>query len=136
MFNRRYVRVLVLGVMLVLELPRASAQAPTIEESGHHAHGGNGLSTPGSMSSLLGTMPGSSGMTFGMQPGRDDMILGRVGLGAPRVPTSITTPGGVYQGPRRTAGNRGTSTRFRFRRPVLYGTMELPTREDEGPPTD
>jgi outer membrane protein, heavy metal efflux system len=85
------------------------------------------------MSSLLGPMPGSSGITFGMQPGRDDMLLGKVGLGAPRVPTSITTPGGVYQGPRRAEGIRAPKPA-----PVppalRYGSMELPTQEDEGPP--
>ena len=85
------------------------------------------------MSSLLGPMPGSSGMTFGMQPGRDDMISGRVGLGAPRVPTSITTPGGVYQGPRRRR-ELPRRSRFRSRRRCVYGTMELPVQEDEGPP--
>jgi cobalt-zinc-cadmium efflux system outer membrane protein len=84
------------------------------------------------MSSLLGPMPGSSGMTFGMQPGRDDMILGRAGLGAPRVPTSITTPGGVYQGPPRREGI-AVPPPLPVPPPKLYGTMELATVEDEGP---
>jgi outer membrane protein, heavy metal efflux system len=84
------------------------------------------------MSSLLGPMPGSSGMTFGMQPGRDDMILGRAGLGAPRVPTSITTPGGVYQGPPQREGI-AVPPPLPVPPPKLYGTMELTTIEDEGP---
>ena len=85
------------------------------------------------MSSLLGPMPGSSGMTFGMQPGRDDMILsGRAGLGAPRAPTSITTPGGVYQGPPRREGTV-VPPPLPVPAPLLYGTMELSAIEDEGP---
>ncbi len=110
---------------------RARGQAPTIEESGILLKGA-GLSTPGSMSSLLGPMPGSSGITFGMQPGRDDMILGRVGLGAPRVPTSITTPGGVYQGPRPAQGIAAPKP-TPIPPPLRYGSMELPMEEDEGP---
>jgi outer membrane protein, heavy metal efflux system len=95
--------------------------------------GGIGLSTPGSMSSLLGPMPGSSGMTFGMQPGRDDLILsGRAGLGAPRAPTSIASPGGVYQGPPRREGIV-VPPPIPVPPPQLYGTMELATIEDEGP---
>src|ERR1700735_1888732 len=106
MSSRSYPRILAFGfVLLAAGLPRARGQAPTLEESGIMLKGAS-LSTPGSMSSLLGPMPGSSGITFGMQPGRDDMLLGKVGLGAPRVPTSITTPGGVYQGPRRAEGIR------------------------------
>ena len=85
--------------MLVLGLPRQGwAQAPTIEQTGMVSGGASSI-TPGSMDSLLGPMPGSSGASFGMQPGRDDMLLGRIGTSAPRVPTSITTPGGIYQGP-------------------------------------
>jgi cobalt-zinc-cadmium efflux system outer membrane protein len=118
--------------MLVLAVNRrASAQAPTIEST-NIVSGAIGLSTPGSMSSLLGAMPGSSGMTFGMQPGRDDMILGRAGLGAPRVPTSITTPGGVYQGPPRREGI-AVPPPIPVPPPQLYGTMELATIDDEGP---
>ena len=126
------VRLLVSGAVLLLLGQRiASAQAPTIETGIITRN--PGLSTPGSMSSLLGPMPGSSGMTFGMQPGRDDMILGRAGLGAPRVPTAITTPGGVYQGPRQTQGI-AVPQPLPLPPAPLYGTMELPTVEDEGPP--
>ncbi len=120
-------------VLLVVGLPRAMGQAPTIEESGVLLKGAGGLPTPGTMTSLLGPMPGSSGITFGMQPGRDDMILGRVGLGAPRVPTSITTPGGVYQGPPRSQGIAAPQP-VPIPPPLRYGSMELPVREDEGPP--
>ena len=119
-------------VLLVLGLPRAMGQAPTIEESGVLLRGATGLPTPGTMTSLLGPMPGSSGITFGMQPGRDDMIMGRAGLGAPRVPTSITTPGGVYQGPPRLQGIAAPQP-VPIPAPLRYGSMELPVQEDEGP---
>ena len=72
-------------------------------------------------------------MTFGTQPGRDDLILGRAGLGAPRVPTSITTPGGGLSGDR--VGRR--ESRHLQPAPIpqvqLYGTMELTPKEYEGP---
>ncbi len=134
MLSGSYRRSVALGLaVLALGLPRASGQAPTIEESGIMLKGAS-LSTPGSMSSLLGPMPGSSGITFGMQPGRDDMILGgRAGLGTPRVPTSITTPGGIYQGPQRARGITAPKP-APIPPPLRYGTMELPTEEDQGPP--
>ena len=119
--------------VLVLWLPEPGwAQAPTIEETGVIPSGASAM-TPGSMDSLLGPMAGSSGITFGMQPGRDDMLLGRVGAGAPRVPTTITTPGGVYQGP-------PPSQVFAVQQPPpvprapFFGTLELPKHaEEEGP---
>jgi outer membrane protein, heavy metal efflux system len=133
MLSRSYRRGVVLGfVLLAAWHPRAGAQAPTIEENGILLKGLS-LSTPGSMSSLLGPMPGSSGITFGMQPGRDDMILGKIGLGAPRVPISITTPGGVYQGPPRSQGIAAPRP-IPVPPPLRYGTMELPKEEDQGPP--
>ena len=121
-------------VLLVVGLPRAMGQAPTIEESGVLLRGATGLPTPGSMTSLLGPMPGSSGITFGMQPGRDDMILGRAGLGAPRVPTSITTREACTRVRRRLQGIAAPQP-VPVPPPLRYGTMELPMQEDEGPPT-
>jgi outer membrane protein, heavy metal efflux system len=120
--------------VLVLWLPEQGwTQAPTIEETGLLPSGASAI-TPGSMDSLLGPMPGSSGITFGMQPGRDDMILGRIGTSQPRVPTTITTPGGVYQGP-------PPSQVFAVQQPPpvprapFFGTLELPKHaEEEGPP--
>ncbi len=100
MTDRRFGWVLAcVGVLVVSGLPRpCRAQGPTIEETGIMQQGGI-TTTPGSLNSLLGMMPGSSGVTFGTQPGRDDLLLGRIGTAAPRVPTSITMPGGTYQGP-------------------------------------
>ena len=133
MSSHSYGRIVALGlVLLAAASPRARGQAPTIEENGILLKGLS-LSTPGSMSSLLGPMPGSSGITFGMQPGRDDMILGKIGLGAPRVPTSITMPGGVYQGPQRAQGITAPKP-IPVPPPMRYGTMELPKDEELGPP--
>ena len=123
-------------VVLVVALPRARGQAPTIEESGVLLKGATGLPTPGTMTSLLGPMPGSSGITFGMQPGRDDMMLGKVGLGAPRVPTSITTPGGVYQGPPRLQRVAAARNRFRSRRRCVTARWSCLWRRMKGHPTD
>src|SRR5262249_13824289 len=77
------------------------AQAPTIEETGLVTTGLT--ATPGSTRSLLAPRPGA-GASLGMQPGRDEMLLGRAGPSAPRVPTSVTMPGGTYQGPSPTRG--------------------------------
>ncbi len=134
MRDRRFVEGLILAWMVVAcSLPGVSrAQAPTIEQQGIVA-GGSLATKPGSMDSLLGPMPGASGVSMGMQPGRDDMLLGRIGTSAPRVPTSITTPGGVYQGP---PSGRGTPTAqpLPVPRAPLYGTLELPKDADDGPP--
>ncbi len=88
---------------------------------------------PGSMDSLLGAMPGSTGGGMGTQPGRGDMLFGRLGA-APRVPTSISTPGGVYQGP--PTQRLGTAPQpVPVPRAPFYGTLEVPKHEGmEGPP--
>jgi cobalt-zinc-cadmium efflux system outer membrane protein len=109
------------------------AQGPTIEEAGIIPQ--QAMATrPGSLDSLLGMLPGSSGQTFGSQPGRDDMMLGRIGTAAPRVPTSVTMPGGTYQGPQTNPATMPVR-QLPAARPLLYGTLELPEVEtDEGPP--
>jgi cobalt-zinc-cadmium efflux system outer membrane protein len=69
-----------------------------------------------------------------MQPGRDELLLGRLGTAAPRVPTSITMPGGVYQGPPTGPGIAAPQP-LPAPRPPFFGTLELPKEaEDEGPP--
>ena len=71
---------------------------------------------------------------LGIQPGRDEMFFGGSGPSAPRVPTSITTPGGVYQGPPHNPGIAAPQP-LPAPRPPFYGTLELPEQaEDEGPP--
>jgi outer membrane protein, heavy metal efflux system len=117
------------GMLMAICVPRACwAQGPTILETGIVTRS----TLPGSLDSLLGPMPGASGI--GMQPGRDDMLLGRIGMGGPRVPTSITTPGGVYQGPP-TARGIFAPEPIPVPRPLLYGSLELPKdAAEEGPP--
>jgi outer membrane protein, heavy metal efflux system len=123
-----------IAVLTAIGLPeRCRAQAPTIEETGIIPRTAI-MTTPGSLNSLLGILPGSNGVTFGTQPGRDDMLLGRIGTATPRVPTAITTPGGVYQGPQ--AGPAVAPTQpLPAARPLLYGSLELPADlANEGPP--
>ena len=123
------------GLLAVSGLPRpCRAQAPTIEETGIITQSGGITTRPGSLDSLLGMMPGSSNVTFGTQPGRDDMLLGRIGTAAPRVPTSITMPGGTYQGPQANPVMVPLQP-IPVPRPLLYGALELPKDDgDEGPP--
>ena len=109
------------------------AQAPVIEQSGQLSSGINNYS-PGSNQSLLGVLPGSSGTLPGIQPGRDELLFGRMGPSAPHVPTAITTPGGVYQGPRTSRGVAAPQPQP-APRPALYGRLELPrSAQDDGPP--
>ncbi len=75
---------------------------PVIEQSGLAQMGLGG--GPGTSALTLGPMPGG-GANLGMQPGRDEMLFGgRAGPSVPRVPTSVTMPGGTYQGPQRSVG--------------------------------
>ncbi|MGO9913436.1 MAG: TolC family protein [Isosphaeraceae bacterium] len=121
-----------LWAAILLSRP-ACAQAPTLEQQGVVAGSAIANSRPGSMDSLLGPMPGSGGGVRGMQPGRDDMLLGRIGTSMPRVPTAVTTPGGVYQGPPVSRGVTAPQP-IPVPRPPFYGTLELPKQEaDEGP---
>jgi cobalt-zinc-cadmium efflux system outer membrane protein len=111
---------------------QARAQAPTIEETGLLTPGG--MSMPGGIQSLLGPMPGG-GANLGTQPGRDEMLFGgRAGPSVPRVPTSITMPGGTYQGPQRPLGIAAPEP-LPVPQPPFHGTLEVGTGpEDQGPP--
>lgn len=81
-----------LGLLIAAWLGAGSArcalgQAPTI--------GTDIPGTPGSTLSSLGPVPGAGAVPFGAMPGSDSMYLsGRPGASTPRVPASITTPGG------------------------------------------
>ncbi len=108
------------------------AQGPTMEGTGIIPSAAI-TTTPGSLNSLLDLLPGSSGAAFGSQPGRDDLLLGRIGNAAPRVPTGITMPGGPYQGPQARPMAAATQP-LPLPRPLLYGSLELPAHDtDEGP---
>lgn len=109
-----------------LSASKAWSQAPTIEP---------GLpSSPGSGTSPLGRIPGSGGGTYANQPGTtQDTLGGRAGPSVPRVPPSITMPGGVYTGTQERGGMRLPSPLTAAELPV-YGTLDFPTvAEDEGP---
>lgn len=82
----------------------------------------------------LGRTPGAGGTSIENQPGAGDSLLGsRAGPGAPRVPSSITTPGRASQGPPRRVISAPPAL------PIadvpLYGPMEIPAGpEEDGPP--
>jgi cobalt-zinc-cadmium efflux system outer membrane protein len=80
-------------------------------------------------------MPGTTGGKLGIQPGGDELFFGRLGPSAPRVPTSISTPGGVYQGPPQAQGVVAPQP-LRAPQAPFYGTLELPREEEAlvGPP--
>jgi outer membrane protein, heavy metal efflux system len=114
--------------------PPTKAQGPTIEGTGAFQGGATGK-TPGTTQSLLGPTPGVSGGRLGIQPGGDELLLGRLGTSTPRVPTAISTPGGVYQGPR--AARAQSAPQPLPTPPVpFYGTYEMPKDEEVmvGPP--
>jgi outer membrane protein, heavy metal efflux system len=114
----------------LLAIPASSrGQAPTIETSGIV---GAGTMAPGSNQSRLGPSPGAGEMILGTQPGRDELLLGRVGTAAPRVPTSIATPGQGQQV--RPPAGIAAPVPLPVPRAPLYGTLALPAaEEDEGP---
>jgi cobalt-zinc-cadmium efflux system outer membrane protein len=103
---------------------RLSAQAPTLPSASHD---------PGSVRSTLGAIPGSGVNPFGSSPGTDPLFLGgRPGPSFPRVPSSITMPGGVVVPP-------APAIVVPIRKPItdvpLFGPLELPAlAEQEGPP--
>jgi cobalt-zinc-cadmium efflux system outer membrane protein len=88
---------------------------------------------PGSMASSLGPTPGAGASPFGAAPGLDAPILsGRAGTAFPRVPTSVTTPGGVM-GPAPRLGITAPAPLAVTEVP-LYGPLEVPdVAEAEGP---
>ncbi len=118
---------------------QARGQAPTVDESVPALPGGGGSSLgppPGSGGSALGPAPGSGGSSLSNSPVSAGVLGGRAGPYSPKgVPTSITTPGGgagptALQMPPSTpqpAPVGPTSTPF-------YGSLNLPERDDDGPP--
>jgi cobalt-zinc-cadmium efflux system outer membrane protein len=131
-FRTDAVSILIVLVVAAGTSRGARAQAPTIESSGLLQSGAT--TTPGGYQSLLGPMPGG-GANLGMQPGRDEMLFGgRAGPSVPRVPTSITMPGGTYQGPQARIGIAAPQP-LPVPQPPFYGTLEVGEGpEDQGPP--
>ena len=91
---------------------------------------------PGSGASLLGTPPGSGVGLFPNLPGTGGILGGRPGVSTPKgIPTTVSTPG-IGAGPAdmqmpisspQPAPVSPTTTPF-------YGTLEIPTEDDDGPP--
>lgn len=112
-------------VAFLLQVPASAwGQGPNIETQVP----GSMVVTPGSNQSRLGPLPGAGAMILGTQPGRDDLLLGRVGTAAPRVPAAIATPGQADQ-VRPPAGIRAPEP-LPVPRAPLYGSLALPTGED------
>ena len=117
---------LVLTLALAAMPPHARAQ-----ETGE-ARAPGGLGSPSE--SPLGPAPGSGGGSFGGGPGQGEGLLGgRPGPSTPRVPQGVTRPG---EGLPEPSGGRGLGPVTEVPRSDLpvYGPLELPAGEDEGPP--
>jgi cobalt-zinc-cadmium efflux system outer membrane protein len=117
---------LVLAIAINVGARPAGAQAPTIDTQ---------PPAPGSTISTLGTAPGAGANPLGTSPGADEGILGgRVGTSVPRVPPSITRPGGAATGTE-SIGGIGPTARLRAAEAPFYGPLTIPgLAEDEGPP--
>lgn len=117
------IMIMILGLVIA---PRSAlAQGPTIDAPA-------GLA-PGSGESLLGRSPGAGGSSLHI-PGTDQPFIGgATGTLTPRVPPSITTPGGRTSFAPEVGMSR-TPTLPEAELPI-YGTLSLPTgAEAAGPP--
>ncbi len=125
-------RIMARGLFLIIALglgtSRALAQAPTVDTSVP------GL--PGSKTSLLGPAPGAGGGSFGNLPGEGGILGGRPGVSTPKgIPTSAATPG-TAAGPTELQ-MPVTSPQPQPITPTgspPYGTLDIPSGEDDGPP--
>jgi len=116
------------GLAAALMVVRASGQEATIPDTPQQP-----APLPGTNSSTLGMPPGSGGATSTDSPAGAGQILGgRPGATTPRVPTSISTPGGG--GPQAPA-TEGVAIppALPLAEVPLYGSLALPAAEDEGP---
>jgi cobalt-zinc-cadmium efflux system outer membrane protein len=127
---KRIVRICCLTVVFSLWVlvGGTAAQGPTVD-TGVPA-------LPGSSNSLLGRAPGSGGSLVSNLPGAGAILGGRPGASTPRgIPTATTSPG---------AGAGPTELQMPIRAPQpepvspsttpLYGTLDIPAQEDDGPP--
>ncbi len=117
---------LILVAVAVSTARRSGAQAPTLPTE-------LPSTLPGSNASILGPPPGSGGARFSDQAAGAGQILGgRPGSSTPRVPTSISTPGGDGASAP-SAGVLAIPAVAPLTEVPLYGTLDLPGAEDEGP---
>ncbi len=115
-------------VVCGLSAGRATAQGPTVDTTVP--------ALPGAGTSLLGSAPGGGGGSFTNLPGTGGILGGRPGVSTPKgIPTTATTPG-AGPGPTelqaaisspQPAPVSPTTTPF-------YGTLEIATEDDDGPP--
>ncbi len=102
----------------------ARAQAPTI---------GDTPTAPGNVSSSLGPTPGAGGSGFQNPGGGDQILGGRPGATTPRVPTSISTPGGPNVGAP-IAPSIAPPVNLQPATLPIFGSLAVPNVvEDEGP---
>ncbi len=133
MVTRKLRWALVLGIGLAVAPAGRAArgQAPILPGEGVLTPSG---ASPGSNTSILGPLPGSGGANFYDQAvGGGQIIGGRPGASTPRVPTSISVPGG---GPQATpsSGVVALPPVAPLTEVPLYGTFDLPLVDDAGPP--
>ena len=119
--------VLVLAPLASFGASRASAQSATLPEENQQ--------NPGSVRSSLGPTPGAGANPLGSTPGTDPAYLGgRAGPSFPRVPTSVTTPGGA--GGMRPTPGIAAPARLKITDVPLYGPLEVPAAAEEEGPSD
>jgi outer membrane protein, heavy metal efflux system len=129
MSSRNIRWLLVLGIVAASSVRQARAQAPTLGTE--LPQGSAGL--PGTTASMLGPIPGSGGGTFASQAAGGGQILGgRAGTATPRVPTSISTPG-LEGNPLAPTAVQAIPAVAPLTQVPLYGTLDLPATEDDGP---
>jgi cobalt-zinc-cadmium efflux system outer membrane protein len=127
---------LLLAMGLVLGPRPVEAQGPTIDSGTAPGPGSSSSSlgpSPGANTSMLGSAPGAGGASGGDQGAAP--ISGRPGPTVPRVPSSVSQPGGG--GPQGMPDQRGISAPAAapITEAPLYGSLAISSEvEDEGPP--
>jgi cobalt-zinc-cadmium efflux system outer membrane protein len=125
MSNRRCATTIAV-LLAYLSASQVVGQGPTISS------GGVGVPELLQNESSLGTMPGSGGSQFGSAPGSDRPTIGG-GPRVPKVPPSLSTPGG--QGYQFLGGvGVGAMPQLPPASLPMFGVLALPGEEDLGPP--
>ena len=106
---------------------RAVAQQATID---------NSVPTfPGSGASLLGTPPGSGVGLFPNLPGTGGILGGRAGVSTPKgIPTEVSRRVLARAGRHADADLVTSAATVSPTTTPFYGTLEIPTEDDDGPP--
>lgn len=126
MSHRRRCAPVLAALLVFLLASRGTGQGPTIR------YGGVGVPELLRNESSLGVMPGSGGGISGNMPGANRPIIGG-GPRMPRVPPSLSTPGGqAYQAP--IGMGIGPIAQLPPADLPLFGILSLPETEELGPP--